>query len=100
MHSQVVDERKSFIWTMKSQAKLLVVETKKVVLSGYGLNDYTWEILAIQVSVILNITEPNQPISSITFTRHEVTGVSQAVLCKVFMYSNLRIRNHIGEPQF
>jgi len=100
MHSQVADERKSFIQTMKSQAKSLVVETKKVVLGGYGLDDYTWEISAIWVSTILNITEPNPPISSIAFTRHEVTGVSQAILCKVFMYSNLRIRNHIGEPQF
>ena len=83
MCSQVVDERKSFIRSMKSQAKSLVLDTKKVALGGFGLDNYSQEGLAVLVSAILRITEFNQPITSIAFTRHEVTGVSQAVLCEV-----------------
>ena len=85
IYSQVTDERKSFMRTMKDQAVSLVEDTRKIALGGYGLRaekNISDKALTIRIFVILEITMIDQPISSVAFTRHEISGVSRSYWAK------------------
>ena len=90
MRSQVTDERKAFIRTMKDGAAQFVEDAKKVSVGGYGLKECTTDAeTETRIVAILGIAMADQPIGSIAFTRHEVTGVSRSMRCEMFtMYSN------------